>query len=201
MNSSHLKSVLAVFMIVSTLLALSVAPAFGATTGGTGFDRWVNAELSEDPAVDADSNYTTVANVTVGETIAENHTFDGTLTQTIYGNTTYTNNWVNITIENATWSNTFTSGAIARSTNGSVAFTVDTNAKPGWYNLTVALANNKSESDSQANLDTNVTSNSSYSILQTTNIITSLIPLIILVAVIIPIIFSVFKNLGDDMEM
>lgn len=200
MNSSKFRSVLIVMFMVSALFALSLTPAYGATTGNDGLDRWVNLEVSEDPAVDADSNYTTTANITVEETIAVNHTFSGTLTQEVYGNTTYTNNWINVTIANATWTNTFTSGAISRSTNGSVAFTVDTNVPRGWYNATVTLENNRSQSDSQANLDTNVTSNTAFSMLETTYMIGQLIPIIVLIAVVIPLIFGAIKGIGDDLE-
>lgn len=188
-------------LIVTALLAFAPLTTTQATVGDSGQDRWVSLETS-------DENRTSTINMTAPESISENHTFSGDLT---YNHTTggdgnwYTaptvTHWINLTFSNDTWtSSTFTSGGIELSSNNTVTYEVDTNVSKGDYNLSVEFADDTGGSAIENGLAITVLDNTNY-MLQFTlvQLITAIIPIVVLVAVVIPMIMSLFDGFEDDL--
>lgn len=190
-----------IFMAVMLVLSVGLlaAPA-RADTGGEDDDRWVSMEVSN-------TNYTSTANITFPEEIAEEHTLNGELKHNITNpadNDVATTNWVNITFENSTgvsdsnW--TVSSGPIDVSANETVDFSMETDLPTGNYTANFTLVNDDSQlNDTPQDIEVTVLSNMVYTISG------MMMPLVIAISVfvisltLIKGVAKIFSGVGDDM--
>lgn len=203
MKSSSTRKVLFTFVISMFLLIALTVPAFGATSGGSGDDRWVNLQIEDETL---NEEYSTEVNITIPEVISTNHTLSGTFEHTRpTGYNGSIESTVSITFANETGTTTsFTWESGALTANTTTDFTIDTNLEPGEYNVTsVSLSDTGAGATDEYDdgLDVNVLSNSAYTIGHSTiQLIASIIPLIVIVVVVIPIILNLFKGIDKDIK-
>lgn len=204
----HFLSLLTVLSIIVLIGAVAtpavMADSSTTNTGGEDLFRWAELEVITEDEIDNET-VTTMEhnlNMTVPETMAENHTLEGTLSvEHFNGSTIETTNWVNVTMTNESGAEqkTFTR-EMTLEENETRDFTLDTDF-PEDDNCSVEISyeHDASSENPTVSLDSDVIDSTEYNIsVVTTNLITQLIPLFIVVGFLIPVLKSLMKGIGKE---
>lgn len=197
-------SLLTVLSVAILVIGFAVPTAYADSksteTGGEGLYRYVEHEIVTE---DGDTTmFTSTMNMTVPETMAENHTLEGTLTvEHENGYTNTTTNYVNVTITNESGSpqETFTK-SVELGENGTADFTLDTDF-PAKENCTILVeySHNKTSLTASETFDVTVVDNTQYQLsVVTPSIILQIIPIFVIIAVLIPVIKTLMGDIGES---
>lgn len=186
------RKVFTLLVVFSLAMFVSAGTALGASTGGEGQSRWVELEIDG-------TDYTTVMNLTLPETISENHTLEGELNYTTEtgsaGNTSVKVEFENDTGE--TW--TFVSDEYEFDDEDEIVeFEIETNLPADEYEATVTLEDDTESADTtglEDDLEVTVIDNVQYTLsIGLVTLLVSLLPVLIIVMVVFPMIIGVFKD-------
>jgi len=188
-------SLFAFFVLIA--LIISMGTAFGATTGGSGHNRWVELELDG-------SDYDTTVNITLPEVISENHTFTVEYTHEIEEgyDSGELNNTVTINFDNGTEDEDFTAEFTVgdANENGTVELETDFEVQDE-VEVTVTFENDDGETTDTTGLEehpltVDILSNVNYTLSVSIPVLLMvLLPVIIIFAIVIPMLTNVFGDL------
>lgn len=197
-SSTHKKTASSLFAVILVLLiavGFAAMPVYGATTGGEDDNRWVELEVSD--TVDAVS-YTTTLNLTVEELIPNMHTFNGEITHNVndtYANTTAT---LEIAIQGETFNETVNLTE-SETASFSIGVTDLDEAENETIELTFYTTETEGAPDTWSGL-VDIEQSTTYTVNRITNIIIALIPVLVLVAVVIPLIMGMMEEMAKEFE-
>ena len=201
MKKSSMLVVLVTLMFVGFALTGAVE---GASTDGSGDDRYVQFYLAD---ATVEQEYNTSVNMTVPEVVYESYTFTGSFEHTrLTGNESFslaTN--VTVTFANATDTFVYYATVISASANSTADVSVATTLTEGtyWVSSIVVSDNGSASADTFSptaeTFNVTVLTSMAYTIQVTTvNLILALIPLIVIFVVVLPIIFKLLKDVGEE---
>lgn len=190
-----------IFLLGFALMTPALADTKSTESGGTGLDRYVTHEISTQNGTGAITYFNSTMNLTAPETISENFTFEGTVSvdhQDSYTNLTTNNITLTITNETGATTKTFTK-SVELGVNETKDFTIDTDfPKDDNCSLTVEYTHNQTSLTASKSVQVDVVSNIQY---QTgwvlIDLIGQLIPVIVIIAVVIPVLKSLLSDFGD----